>query len=103
MEPDSKEMWLHKSVVPSPLLESINISGWANPKFLPWGLLQSFTSLERLEIEDCPKFRSLSRGLLPTLSSLVIKECPLLQRRCSKEKRDYWPLIANIPQRGIGR
>ncbi|KAK3007128.1 hypothetical protein RJ639_016275 [Escallonia herrerae] len=64
---------------------------------IPRGLLQSLTSLEHLYISDCPKFRSLPRGLLPTLSSLCIVSCPLLERRCSKEKRDYWPLIANIP------
>ncbi|KAK3010253.1 hypothetical protein RJ639_011584 [Escallonia herrerae] len=65
---------------------------------IPRGLLQSLTSLERLSILGCPKFRSLPRGLLPTLSSLQIWGCPLLQRRCSKEKRGYWPLIANIPK-----
>ncbi|KAK3030307.1 hypothetical protein RJ639_039310 [Escallonia herrerae] len=64
---------------------------------IPRGLLQSLTSLEHLHIWNCPEFRSLPRGLLPTLSSLRIYGCPLLERRCSKEKRDYWPLIANIP------
>ncbi|KAK3002850.1 hypothetical protein RJ639_019912 [Escallonia herrerae] len=66
------------------------------------GLLQSLTSLERLSIFSCPEFRSLPRVLLPTLSSLVIYGCPLLERRCSKEKRDYWPRIANIPELELG-
>ncbi|KAK3029692.1 hypothetical protein RJ639_039826 [Escallonia herrerae] len=78
-------------------LASLRISKFKNVESIPTGLLRRLTFLESLEIWDCPKFRSLPRGLLPTLSCLQIGGCPVLQQRCSKEKGDYWPLIANIP------
>lgn len=79
-----------------PSLNTLEIYALENLESLSmW--LQNLTSLEELSIEDCPKLRSLPEMLLPTLAGLEIQWCPLLQKRCLKEKRDYWPLISHIP------
>lgn len=60
---------------------------------------QSLASLNKLRIVSCPKLRSLvpKEWLPPTLAQLKIKRCPILKRRCLKEKGKYWPKIAHIP------
>ncbi|KAK3018180.1 hypothetical protein RJ639_002798 [Escallonia herrerae] len=65
MEPDSEEMWLHKSAAPSPLLDRIEINGWANLRFLP-GCLSNFAHLTSLTIKRCPGLESFpERGGFP--------------------------------------
>ncbi|KAJ9159179.1 hypothetical protein P3X46_024701 [Hevea brasiliensis] len=60
--------------------------------------IQELTSLVQLWIINCPNVWSLPKeGLPPTLGQLYIGNCPLLKRRCSKEKGEYWPIIAHIP------
>ncbi|KAG5253892.1 disease resistance RPP13 protein [Salix suchowensis] len=60
--------------------------------------LRSLAFLEELEIADCPKLKSLPRECLPpALGRLCIRNCPLMTKRCSKEKGVYWPLISHIP------
>ncbi|KAL6327701.1 hypothetical protein AAG906_022763 [Vitis piasezkii] len=61
--------------------------------------LQTLTSLEQLQIYNCPKLRSIlpREGLLPdTLSELYVRDCPHLTQRYSKEEGDDWSKIAHI-------
>ncbi|GKV12639.1 hypothetical protein SLEP1_g23761 [Rubroshorea leprosula] len=59
--------------------------------------LQNLTSLEELEVSDCPKLQELPREGMPAkLGKLCIRNCQLLQQRL-KKKGAYWPLIARIP------
>ncbi|GLT43742.1 hypothetical protein SLA2020_176730 [Shorea laevis] len=59
--------------------------------------LQNLTSLEELEVSDCPKLQELPREGMPAkLGKLCIRNCQLLQQRL-KRKGAYWPLIARIP------
>ncbi|GLT32446.1 hypothetical protein SLA2020_071140 [Shorea laevis] len=59
--------------------------------------LQNLTSLEELEVSDCPKLRELPREGMPAkLGKLCISNCQLLQQRL-KKNGVYWPLIARIP------
>ncbi|KAL6327550.1 hypothetical protein AAG906_021840 [Vitis piasezkii] len=47
---------------------------------------------------DCEELRSLPKeGLPATLSSLRIKNCPLLQSRCKEDTGEDWPKIMDIP------
>ncbi|GLT39641.1 hypothetical protein SLA2020_138230 [Shorea laevis] len=60
--------------------------------------LQNLTSLEELEVVDCPKLRHLPReGLPATLGRLCIRNCKHLKRKCLKKKGAYPTRIAHIP------
>ncbi|RVW40706.1 hypothetical protein CK203_101619 [Vitis vinifera] len=49
-------------------------------------------------IRDCDKLQSLPKeGLPATLSSLTIKNCPLLQSRCKQDTGEDWSKIVDIP------
>ncbi|GKV12634.1 hypothetical protein SLEP1_g23756 [Rubroshorea leprosula] len=59
--------------------------------------LQNLTSLEELEVSNCPKLRELPRERMPAkLGKLCIRNCQLLQQRL-KKKGAYWQLRARIP------
>ncbi|KAM7490625.1 hypothetical protein LguiA_033546 [Lonicera macranthoides] len=77
-------------------LTKFGIDGLQSIESISMGL-ENLTSLQNLSICECPKLQSLPDTLLPTLSRLDIRECPLLEERCLKEKRDYWPKISHIP------
>ncbi|KAF2293717.1 hypothetical protein GH714_004289 [Hevea brasiliensis] len=80
-----------------PSLMSIYIGGLPNLESLSMQL-QSLTSIEELEIVDCPKLQSLpSEGLPPTLGRFSIRDCPLLKQQCFPKKGMRWPLIVHIP------
>ncbi|PWA52828.1 NBS-LRR resistance-like protein [Artemisia annua] len=59
--------------------------------------LQHLTSLQHLEIHQCPKIKDLPKTLLPLLLSLETFECPVLKERCSRGG-SYWPQISHIPR-----
>ena len=60
--------------------------------------LQNLTSLETLMIRDCDKLQYLPKeGLPATLSSLTIKNCPLIQSRCKQDTGEDWSKIMDIP------
>ncbi|GKG08328.1 NB-ARC domains-containing protein, partial [Tanacetum coccineum] len=59
--------------------------------------LQHLTSLQHLLIIGCPKMKVLPETLLPSLFSLEIRRCPILEERCSKRGGPYWPQISHIP------
>ncbi|XP_022756851.1 putative disease resistance RPP13-like protein 1 [Durio zibethinus] len=78
-------------------LVSVYIARLHNLESLSSGL-QNLSLLEELEIVECPKLRCLPRkGLPATLGRLCIRNCSLLENQCSREKGEYWPLIAGIP------
>ncbi|XP_037494096.1 putative disease resistance protein At3g14460 [Jatropha curcas] len=78
-------------------LTSLKIEDFKNLKSISRGI-HHLTSLGDLIIRYCPNLQSFPKeGLPTTLGSLTIHRCPLLERRCRKEKGDYWRFIANIP------
>jgi hypothetical protein len=79
--------------LPKSLIQ-LHISGFPNMKKLSNGF-QFLTSLERLEILNCPKLAFIPEEGVPlSLEQLDIIYCPLLEERC---KGRYWPKIAHIP------
>ncbi|XVF83127.1 hypothetical protein PTKIN_Ptkin16aG0108300 [Pterospermum kingtungense] len=59
---------------------------------------QRLTSLRELHIQRCSKLQSiLTNKLRDSLSRLFISDCPLLKKRCKKEKGKDWPKISHIP------
>ncbi|GKU88523.1 hypothetical protein SLEP1_g2775 [Rubroshorea leprosula] len=60
--------------------------------------LQNLTSLEELEVVDCPKLRHLPReGLPAALGRLCIRNCKHLKRKCLKKTGAYSTRVAHIP------
>ncbi|KAJ9543896.1 hypothetical protein OSB04_023603 [Centaurea solstitialis] len=85
-----------------PSLTRLYVHGFMELESLSKGL-QHLTCLEVLDILNCPKLRDLPKTLLPSLSSLKIKSCPKLEKRCHSKKGDYWPIISQIPYHSIGQ
>ncbi|GER42636.1 disease resistance protein RPS2 [Striga asiatica] len=81
-----------------PSLIRFSIAGF--PKLTSLGkVLENLTLLRHLSIEDCQNLNVLpSEALLEKLCYLEITFCPLLRQRCAKDKGDYWPTIAGIPE-----
>uniref|UniRef100_F6HHZ2 Disease resistance RPP13-like protein 1 n=1 Tax=Vitis vinifera TaxID=29760 RepID=F6HHZ2_VITVI len=79
-------------------LTSLEIRGFPNLKSLDNKGLQHLTSLETLRIRECGNLKSFPKqGLPSSLSSLYIEECPLLNKRCQRDKGKEWPKISHIP------
>ncbi|CAL5382948.1 unnamed protein product [Camellia sinensis] len=78
----------------------INLRIWdfRNLEKLSSKLFQNLTSLEELEIDGCPRLKSLPvQRLPPSLKELWIQRCPRLTGKCEKGKGKYWPHLAYIP------
>ncbi|KAJ9685517.1 hypothetical protein PVL29_017528 [Vitis rotundifolia] len=79
-------------------LTSLRIEDFPNLKSLDYRGLQHLTSLETLEIWNCKKLKSFPKqGLPSSLSCLRIVGCPLLRKRCQRDKGKEWPKISHIP------
>ncbi|MBA0701556.1 hypothetical protein Goari_020569 [Gossypium aridum] len=81
-----------------PPLASIRIQNFENLEYMCSKGFQHLTSLQELQIYDCPKLTSLpEKDMLLSLYRLCISGCPLLEERCSRGKRREWSKIAHIP------
>ncbi|MBA0731001.1 hypothetical protein Golax_022877 [Gossypium laxum] len=81
-----------------PPLASIRIQNFENLEYMCSKGFQDLTSLQELQIYDCPKLTSLpEKDMLLSLYRLCISGCPLLEERCSRGKRREWSKIAHIP------
>ena len=62
--------------------------------------LGHLTSLHNLAIIGCPNLTSLPEGMrqLSSLQTLRIINCPHLEQRCKKEIGEDWPKIAHVPK-----
>ncbi|QCD85735.1 hypothetical protein DEO72_LG3g255 [Vigna unguiculata] len=68
-----------------------------NLKKLDYKGLCHLSSLEKLELSNCPILLSLpEEGLPNSISELKIEECPLLKQRCKNEEGEDWEKIAHI-------
>ncbi|XP_049379496.1 putative disease resistance RPP13-like protein 1 [Solanum stenotomum] len=77
-------------------LQSLQICNCPNLQSLPESALPS--SLSQLIIYNCPKLQSLPvKGMPSSLSKLDISKCPLLSPLLEFDKGEYWPNIAQFP------
>ncbi|CAL5380203.1 unnamed protein product [Camellia sinensis] len=62
--------------------------------------METIQNLTELYFRNCPRLASFPEqgGLPPSLLRLEFSGCPIMKRRCEKEKGQYWPLIAPIPK-----
>ncbi|KAL7234130.1 hypothetical protein ACSBR1_017679 [Camellia fascicularis] len=96
-EDDVLESFLEEGLLP-PTLTSLGISNLQNLKSINYQSFQHLTCLKVLRICNCPQLQSLpEEGFLPSLYRLEIKKCPLLKRRCERDRGDEWHKIAHIP------
>ncbi|GMN56152.1 hypothetical protein TIFTF001_025269 [Ficus carica] len=59
--------------------------------------IQQLTSLKSLYISSCPEFQTIPEEGLPTsLQELSISKCPLLEKKCIRDKGEYWNIIDRI-------
>ncbi|XP_068640171.1 putative disease resistance protein RGA3 [Aristolochia californica] len=85
------------SLEPHSNLKHLSLVGYQGRRSPSW--LKNLTSLQRLELNSCPKLASLPENGLPnSLQLLKIIWCPLLEERCKKETGEDWPKIAHIPK-----
>ncbi|WOL07182.1 disease resistance protein RGA3 [Canna indica] len=76
-------------------LVCLNIQQCKQLKCLPE--LTNLSSLDNMEILDCPGILFLPRNGLPTtLKFLRIKDCPILSQRCQDEKGEDWRKLAYV-------
>ncbi|RVW21725.1 putative disease resistance RPP13-like protein 1 [Vitis vinifera] len=86
------EKWLLPST-----LSFVGIYGFPNLKSLDNMGLHNLNSLETLEIQGCTMLKSFPKqGLPSSLSCLKIRNCPLLKKRCQRDKGKEWPKIFHI-------
>ncbi|TQE04172.1 hypothetical protein C1H46_010166 [Malus baccata] len=90
--PDMVRMEMLKS------LTRLYIEGFPNLKKLSSKGFPFLTSLQSLELWNCPKLASIpEEGLPPSLENLWIYGCPVLKERCQPGKGRYWHKISHIP------
>ncbi|QCD85647.1 hypothetical protein DEO72_LG3g167 [Vigna unguiculata] len=78
-------------------LTSLAIRDCPNLKTLNYKGLYQLSSLNSLVLVKCPNLQCLpEEGLPKSISYLCIGECPLLNRRCKKERGKDWKKIAHI-------
>ena len=91
------ESFPDEALLPSTLTE-FTIGGFSNLKSLNSKGFQHLTSLQRLEIWCCYGLWYLTEERLPaSLSSLILRQYPLIKQRCQRDKGKDWPKISHIP------
>ncbi|KAL9428083.1 hypothetical protein AB3S75_030136 [Citrus x aurantiifolia] len=77
-------------------LNRLTIKSFQHLKYLSSKGFHGLKTLESLTINGCPNLTFIP--YLPTsLLQLYIKNCPLLEKQCQRDKGQEWSKIAHIP------
>ncbi|KAG6679368.1 hypothetical protein I3842_14G127400 [Carya illinoinensis] len=80
-------------------LTNLRISGFSNMTSLDKKGLQRLTSLEQMEIYNCPNLKFVPKDGYPaSISSLKIRGCPLLEKQLQNKKGKLWRKVADITE-----
>ncbi|MED6206746.1 hypothetical protein PIB30_029603 [Stylosanthes scabra] len=92
-----KEGWLPAS------LESLELYEMKSVETLECKGLAHLTSLQQLDIRDCPKLENIEGEKLPaSLIRLIIWNSPLLGKKCQMTDPQIWPKISHIRNIQVG-
>jgi hypothetical protein len=91
------ESFPEECLLPSSI-NSLELTNCPKLRIINYKGLLHLTSLESLYIEDCPSLESLpEEGLHISLSTLSIHDCPLIKKLYQKEAGERWKTICHIP------
>ncbi|XP_060960347.1 putative disease resistance RPP13-like protein 1 [Cannabis sativa] len=84
-----------------PTITFLRIFMFSKLKSLDKNGLRQLTSLQTLDISNCPELQTLSEEGFPTsLGSLYVRECPLVRKKYDPKEsgnEEYWTKICHIP------
>jgi hypothetical protein len=94
---ENVESFPEENLLP-PTLTSLRLENCSKLRTINYKGLLHLKSLRLLVIENCPRLERLPEKDLPnSLSTLYIRECPLLKQRYQKEEGERWHKICHIP------
>jgi Leucine-rich repeat (LRR) protein len=99
---DVMECFPEETLLPSSLTR-LEIRTHKNLKSLDYKGLQHLTSLRELIIMNCMEVSMPEEGLPPSISSLTIWQCPLLEKKCEGELRKFPKYIRDPEYMTSGR
>ena len=99
---DVLECFPEETLLPSSLTR-LEIRTHKNLKSLDYKGLQHLTSLRELIIMNCMEVSMPEEGLPPSISSLTIWQCPLLEKKCEGELRKFPKYIRDPEYMTSGR
>ncbi|XP_050273205.1 putative disease resistance protein At3g14460 [Quercus robur] len=91
------ESFPEEYLVPTTVIQ-LYITRFGNLRTLDNNGFQHLTSLQYLDIRDCPKLKHMPKeGLPASISHILIRDCPLLTKRLQRRKGKEWRNIAHTP------
>lgn len=94
---ENVESFPEENLLP-PTLKSLRLENCSKLRIINYKGLLNLKSLRLLHIEYCPFLERLpEEGLPSSLSTLYIRECPIVKQRYQKEEGESWNTICHIP------
>ena len=94
---ENVESFPEENLLP-PTLKSLRLENCSKLRIINYKGLRHLKSLRLLCIEYCPCLERLpEEGLPSSLSTLYIRECPIVKQKYQKEEGESWHTISHIP------
>lgn len=93
---EDEESFPEEELLPTTIAD-LYIGHFPRLKALDKNGIQQLTSLKSLYISSCPDLQTIPEEGLPTsLQELSISKCPLLEKKCIRDKGECWNIIDRI-------